>query len=143
MDKEAIIKLWSEVFGDSVEEITFFIDNVKNAKCLMLFDKGKAASMMYLVDCKITDKSYSYIYAACTLPEYRDRGFMTELIDFCFQQGLDVCLIPASDSLIDYYAKRGISHKTAIDSIIFEQIPEIKEYLFEGYNLTVPTALRS
>lgn len=138
-----IIKLWQQAFGDTTEDILFFINNVKDADCLMYFCDGKPASMMYLVDCCIDGEKRRYIYAACTAKEYRGRGFMSQLIDHCLSKGVKVCLIPADDSLIDFYSKRKINKKISIESIEFAQIPEIEEYLFEGYSLTEPCGLMS
>ncbi len=142
-NRESIINLWQEAFCDSREEIEFFIDNVKNARCLMYFNGDIGASMMYLVDCKVNGEKLYYIYAACTLKDYEGRGYMTELIDFCLSHGMKVCLIPASESLVDFYSKRKICNRFDIGDIKFDEIPEIEEYLFEGYELKQPTALRS
>jgi hypothetical protein len=99
--------------------------------------------MMYLVDCTADGVKLSYIYAACTAERYKNKGLMTSLIDYCHENGIKVCLIPASDSLIDYYSNRGIDKKITIESIHFNQLNGIEEYLFEGYDLSSPTALRS
>lgn len=53
-----------------------------------------------------------YLYAAATLPEYRGRGIMTELISYANndarQNGASFCaLMPASRSLFSYYEKSG------------------------------------
>ena len=142
-NREHIISLWAEAFGDSREDILFFIDNVKDAKCLMYYFGDRPASMMYLVPCMIDGCEFRYIYAACTAKAYEGRGFMTDLIHCCLDSGIRVCLIPASDSLIDCYSKREINLQVPIESLTFHQIPAIEEYLFEGYDLTIPTALRS
>lgn len=133
-NNEEIITLWQEAFQDSREDIEFFIDNVKNAKCLMYYENGEAASMLYLIDCNIG----KYIYAACTLEKYRGKGLMTKLLESC---NFKVCLIPANDGLVKYYKDRGLKSEVPIHSIKFNQISEIEEYLFEGYNLTKPVAL--
>ena len=142
-DSDKIIHLWREAFGDSEEEIEFFIYNVKNAKCLMYYEGENEASMMYLVDCTVNGEKYSYVYAACTLKDYEGRGYMTKLLNYAFLNHIKLCLIPANESLIDFYSKRGIDNKFPIEDIKFQQIPEIEEYLFEGYTLKEPTALRS
>ena len=142
-NSEHIVQLWSEAFGDSREEIEFFISEVSNAKCLMCYIDGEPASMMHLVDCVVNGEKLSYIYAACTADKYKRKGLMTSLIEYCMSSGIKVCLIPANDSLIDYYSKRGIDKKIEINSIVFEQSEDILEYLFDGYNLSEPTALRS
>ncbi|MBQ7203566.1 MAG: GNAT family N-acetyltransferase [Eubacterium sp.] len=139
--KSDIIRLWAEAFGDTAEEIEFFIDNVKDAFCICYYENSVVVSMMYLVKCSINDREYRYVYAACTAKAHQGKGYMSELIDYCDKSGYKLCLIPASDSLIGYYSARKIDKKIKISDIIFEQSEEIMEYLLEGYNLTQPLAL--
>ena len=142
-DNEAqIISLWSEVFGDSEEEISFFIRNIKNGKCLAYFENEAPVSMLFLVDCRIGKRKGKYIYAACTSEEYEGRGLMTSLIEFSSDVGTDyLCLIPATDSLKDFYCKRGFTESAEINALEFNESDEIKEYLFEGYNLSKPEVM--
>ena len=141
-NKEDIIKLWQESFGDSEADILYFIDNAKGAECLMMDSDGEPASMLYLVDCVVNGVKGKYIYAACTAEKYRGKGLMTELLHYSYSLNYPfICLIPANDGLIDYYTKRGLPYRFKIDEIIFHQTEEINEYLFEGYHLTAPVAL--
>ena len=143
-DYNDIIPLWQEAFGDSEEDIRFFCENVNNAECIVYCHENSIASMMYLVDCKVGEKRAKYIYAACTFKKYKGMGYMSELINYCIKKYSDsftLCLIPASDSLIEFYTARGIGNIIDIDKITFEQSEDIKEYLLEGYNLSVPCAL--
>ena len=128
-----IVPLWQQAFGDSADEIMFFIENVKDAKCLMYYADGKPASMIYLVKCVADGDDAYYVYAACTAKGHESKGYMTKLIDYCFDEGYTVCLIPASDSLVEFYSRRGISRSIPIESIAFSQSEEIIEYLLEGY----------
>ncbi|MBQ7740670.1 MAG: GNAT family N-acetyltransferase [Eubacterium sp.] len=140
-DNSEVIKLWSEAFGDSKEEILFFIDNVNDSECIGYYFNNELASMLFLIKCRLNGVDSRYIYAACTLNKYRSKGFMTKLIDYCKEKYDCLCLIPASDGLISYYSERGINNIAEIRDIKFNQSNEIKEYLFEGYKLTEPKAL--
>ncbi len=134
--KSDIIELWQEAFGDSFDDIDFFIKNVKNARCLAFYDEDNIISMFYLVECTHNGKPGEYIYAACTKNEFRKKGIMSELLNYAKNNSKDfVCLIPANENLVEYYKSRGFVHKTEIESIEFNQIQEIKEYLFEGCEL--------
>lgn len=137
-----IIKCWQESFGDSNDEIRFFIDNVINAKCLAYYKDEKIASMLYLIDCKVSSVDSKYIYAACTLNEYRKCGYMSALLNYAKDNYKSLCLIPAEEWLIDYYSERGFTDKISVDNIVFNQIPEIEEYLFEGCELETPFGLQ-
>lgn len=136
-----VIPIWQDAFGDSVEDIEFFIDNINHAECLGRFDGDTLVSMMFIVDCNIKYCSSKYIYAACTKSNCGGMGYMTELIDFCKEKYDSLCLIPATDSLVDFYNKRGFNYNLEIEHISFDETDEITEYLLEGYELTVPKAL--
>ena len=49
--------------------------------------------------------------------------------------------VPASDSLVDFYYKRGFTEHAHIEDICFEECDGIKEYLLEGYSLTDPQVM--
>lgn len=136
-----IIKLWSEAFGDSREDILFFIHNVKNAQCIMYYECAEPAAMLYLVDCETDTERGKYIYAACTSLKYRNKGYMTLLLNDVKERYGNVCLIPAENWLIRYYQSRGFTQKKEVGSIRFFEPKEIEEYLFDGCELEEPFAL--
>ena len=140
-DREKIVPLWQEAFGDSAENIEFFLDNARACKCFGCFDGERLVSMLFLVECTLYSQKAQYIYAACTEEESKGKGFMTELLSFVKNNVKRLCLIPADDGLVNYYSARGFDKKAGIDAISFNQTDEIKEYLFEGYSLTEPAAL--
>lgn len=135
--KEDIISCWSEAFGDSKEDILFFIENVKNAKCLSYYIEDDIAGMLYLVESSLGQ----YIYAACTKKKYRKQGIMNELLSFCKNEYDRLCLIPANNDLVEYYRKRGFTDILQTDLLNFNQIDDINEYLFEGCELEQPIVL--
>lgn len=135
--KNDIVKLWNEAFGDSREDIEFFIDNVKDAKCLGYYDNNCLKSMLYIVDCSFG----KYIYAACTLKKYNGKGYMSKLLDYCKNKYDKICLIPANEGLIEFYKKRGFSTEEKIEKLKFNQIEEIIDYLFDGCSLKNPIVL--
>lgn len=136
-NKDDIIKCWQEAFGDSTEDILFFIHNTKNAKCLSYYDESGIKAMLYLVKCNL---GY-YIYAACTPKKYRKNGYMSKLLEFAKDNYSPVCLIPAEQWLVNYYQKRGFTDTVNVDELTFDESDEIKEYLFEGCQLETPIAL--
>lgn len=138
---EDIVLCWQEAFGDSREEIVFFVENSKDCQCLAYYENGKICSMLFLVDCRIEGKSAKYIYAACTLNEYKNRGIMTKLLEYVKKKYAKIVLIPAEEWLIDYYMKRGFTNKVRLRDIVFSQCNEITEYLYEGCTLDEPFAL--
>ncbi len=140
--KEDIVSVWSEVFKDTEEEILFFIDNLQHGKCIAYYLDDKVVSMLYLVDCRINNRVSRYIYAACTSKDFEGRGFITELINYASEiDSTCLCLIPANESLIDFYGQRGFNHTESIDLLEFDETDEIKEYLFEGFELDKPIVM--
>lgn len=113
----SLIKLWNTVFGDSEEYIKlFFKEAYYDGECFGEIADGKVISAFYLLKCSVryAGKTYEgrYLYAAATLPEYRGKGLMARLIGeaitYCKAAGLDfIALVPASDSLYDYYGRYG------------------------------------
>lgn len=116
-DREGIIALWQEAFGDSREAVELFLDNC----CLpqntfVAEENGKIASMLFLLDgkIKVADnllKAY-YLYAAATLKELRGKGIMAQMLKeaekLAQDRGVDlICLKPAEKSLYDFYKKHG------------------------------------
>lgn len=137
----SVISLWQEVFGDSKEDVLFFLNNCENKSCLCAEKNSDLMSMLFLVDCEIDGEFYKYIYAACTSKNARKLGYMSKLLEYCNSKYDNVLLIPADEKLADYYFKRGFTHKININNILFNESGEIKEYLFEGCSLEKPFAL--
>ena len=137
-----IVPLWSEAFGDSREDIVFFIDNIRNGLCLAEFQNDKAVSMLYLVDCCLNSKQAHYIYAACTDSKSRKKGYMAGLIKYCIDNYDRVCLIPADEHLVNYYNKQGLVFMHPVDDLKFNECRElIDEYLYAGCSLDSPVVL--
>ena len=138
---EQIISLWQEAFGDTREDILFFLTNCNNYSCLRLDDDGILSSMLFLVDCLVNNEKCKYIYAACTSNTKRKSGYMTKLLEYAKCKYDRVILIPADEKLAEYYKKRSFINCVDIRNIYFSENKEIKEYLFEGCELKNPYAL--
>lgn len=138
---DEMIELWQQAFGDSREDVIFFLKNAHNISCLCLYDNVSLCSMLFLVDCRVIDEDYKYIYAACTDKMCRSAGYMSQLLKYAQENYKRILLIPADDLLVDYYSKRSFNHKVDINNIIFNECDEIKDYLFEGCSLKKPFAL--
>lgn len=116
-DISGIISLWKEAFGDSDEDIRFFLDaNYKPENTLVNECDGKITSVLFLLDgymhIKNNDYPSYYLYAACTLKEYRGRGQMAELLEFAkelsrYRNKYFISLKPAEESLFEYYSRFG------------------------------------
>lgn len=138
---DSIINLWREAFGDSREEVEFFLNRCKNKACLCLKENDTLLSMLFLVDCQIDGESYKYIYAVSTPEKYRKNGYSTKLLTYCLNKYKNLVLIPGDNSLAEFYINRGFKNKIDTHKITFNECEEITEYLFEGCNLKKPFAL--
>lgn len=109
--------IWQKVFGDSDDVIDCFFDNTADLNNAYVFkDDDKCVSAFYLIDAPIkegnTFKKSMYLYAAATLPEYRKKGIMSEMIKYAVKRlqlaGYDyLYLYPANEKLYSYYEKLG------------------------------------
>lgn len=116
-DKNGIINLWQEAFGDTAEAVELFLDNKYIPENTVICEEnGKIASMLFLLEGKLKIKGVShkayYLYAAATLKEFRGRGIMAEMLDFSKKLAAErevdfICLKPAEESLYGYYKKFG------------------------------------
>jgi ribosomal protein S18 acetylase RimI-like enzyme len=118
-DRQSVFDIWKTCFGDGDAYINFFLDKLFVPQhCLLYTLDGEAAAMLHLLPMIYNggDKQADaqYIYAAATMPEYRRRGIMGELIDFAATLGADngrvfTVLMPANEGLYEYYQKCGFS----------------------------------
>lgn len=116
-DKTELKKLWQTVFGDKDDVVDYFFDYAAEYYDAYVYRcDGKIVSAFYLLDADIVTaserKKCKYLYAAATLPEYRNRGFMGEMIEYAAEylknKGFDcLFLCPAEESLFGYYEKFG------------------------------------
>ncbi|MDE6659363.1 MAG: GNAT family N-acetyltransferase [Eubacterium sp.] len=147
-DTEQIIELWRNVFKeDSREDVLFFLNESHHAKCLGYFEKDKLVSMLFLVDCSYSALNGKYVYAVCTNEKCRNKGYSSSLINESKKYMNDfLWLIPAHDSLFDFYAKFGFvtklhSDKEYENKIHFDENNEIIEYLYSGSDYTYPDGM--
>lgn len=115
---KAVVKsMWKTVFGDKDEYIDLiFSRKYENHNTLVYFDQGVAAASLQMFPYTIrfygADIPFYYLAGLCTLPQYRNRGFMGKLILESFaimrRRGIPLSiLVPAEEWLFGYYAKYG------------------------------------
>lgn len=141
-DLNGIAEIWCEAFGDTFEDVKYFFENLKYGKCFAYIIDGKAVSLLFLVDCSIGDSTAKYIYAACTLKQFRGMGYMSRLLSYVCSLGSDVCLIPANERLVTYYKQRGFEEVRSVDELKFFENDVINnDYLIVGCSLKEPIVL--
>ena len=130
----ALIWLWQQSFGDSVEYIHMFLKrNFNKIKTLVYMIADTPVSATYLLPAEYvsgcrrggikslqsatgeyvnemmnTNQKCLYLYAAATMPEYRGCGYFAQILSFIKENVKEpVLLVPAEEKLIAYYEKHG------------------------------------
>lgn len=109
----SVISIWKEAFGDSTEEIRFFLEFLKD-NLLVLEKDGKVVSMLTILKVRIGEDNGRYIYAVATDKKFRCRGYAGELIKYDKHFITDnnekfLVLLPQEESLHNFYEKYGFS----------------------------------
>lgn len=133
-DIDGIIAVWHEAFGDSEEDIRFFLDRKYIPENTVIYeDNGNVESVLFLLEgnMSINGKGYPsyYLYAACTSKKSRGKGIMGKMLEYSKNlakgRGIEfICLRPGEKSLFDYYEKHG--YKTVFYSKKLTVTPENK-----------------
>ena len=119
--KKELVDLWIETFGDDEYFVNSFIESymIGEYNVPVALVDGKIVSTLYLIDFDLYSNLEnigvcSYLFAAATDKEYRNRGLMSRLIEYaaelCKNRGIKaIFLFPQnqSEDLFRYYAKFG------------------------------------
>lgn len=134
-------QMWKACFGDTKEYMDLYFSRVyKHQNTLIYFENGVAVASLQMHPYNIRfyneNVPFYYLVGLCTLPEYRNMGYMRHLIEasHCVMQERGIplsILVPAEDWLFGYYTKFGYEQ-------VFEKsdtpIPSLKSLLkrFKG-----------
>lgn len=110
--------MWKLCFGDRETYIDFYFANeYKENETLALTYNKEIVSILTMIPMKtvLPDKrslSSAMLYAIATHPDYRNRGYSTELITYAekYLAGMQnhfTILVPAGQHLFDFYRKQG------------------------------------
>jgi len=110
-------QMWKTCFGDTDQFLDiYFRYKYKPENTLIYFEEGEAVASLQMLPYTITfyehEIPFAYLAGLCTLPEYRNRGFMGQLIceahKIIIQRNIPLAiLIPAEDWLYGFYEKYG------------------------------------
>lgn len=130
-DFRRIIELWHNIFGDSENIIEEFLNRFyKNV--LLYLEGDKIVGMLSLLNLSQGKKTGYYVYAVATDEKFRSKGIATALIEYAkslCKKDEFLLLVPAEDSLFDFYKKLGFSEISCIrkrnymKTVIDAQIP--------------------
>lgn len=110
-------QMWKACFGDTDEYIDiYFTYKYKDENTLIYIEEGKVVASLQMLPYTITfygsEIPFGYLSGLCTLPEYRNKGYMSQLINKAHQvlsdRGIALSiLVPAEDWLYNYYQRFG------------------------------------
>ncbi len=112
-DREHIIDIWEKCFGDDREYIEMYLDNrFETENMFVIHEDCRPVSMASFLPVEIMiDGEYicaRYVYAVATLPEYRNKGYASEILKYAAEKyGEPLVLCPENEGLIKYYGKLG------------------------------------
>lgn len=143
--KPCLINAMCECFGDSKENANYFFDNKFSMEnCFVCVKNGSVAASLHTMEQKLilNEKIYksSYIYAACTLPQYRNQGYMKKLLKYtedCLEAkgSCFTFLVPGSLDLVNFYQKAGYQNFFKTKTICLEKDDITKLFYEKSSNL--------
>ena len=129
-EKEIILNLFNTCFPGESKFANWFFDKVyKTENTLVYEDGGRIIAALQMIPVRLTDGkneyTSSYLYGVGTLPEYRGKGIMAQVINHSFEidrnNGTDYSiLIVQEQSLLDYYKRFGFEKYFSISEKEFE-----------------------
>jgi len=118
-DREALIALWMQAFGDTREEVERFLQVFACERtAYVLCEDGWVCSMLFVLPTAVQDGNHrfaaGYIYAGATRADARSKGYYRRLLAYVAQAERDkgtaaLLLRPATDRLADSYRRMGFT----------------------------------
>lgn len=146
-DIEQLKNLWQECFGDKMDYINLYFDNMyKNEYCYIAKENDTVASMMMFLPATMVSFNKSingrYVYAVATKPEFRGKGIMRQLekyaTDDVKNMGIEfLTLVPASQSLFNLYKEIGYKTYAHLENESYTE-QEFKQYTKETNITQIP-----
>ncbi len=143
--KEGVMKLWNQSFDDGEAFTQLYFDSrYADDRNIFIEENNKIVSALQMIPYPMSyygeTLSTSYISGACTAPNRRGEGLMTQLLEDTLKEmhKNDVqiaTLIPAEDSLADYYNRFGFTwtFDYSIHHLSREELTNVKGYEIEPF----------
>lgn len=112
-DREGLIALWEEAFGDPREFVESFLDSgYAHDRCRVAEADGVLQGMLFWFRCTRGTEDFAYLYAVATASAARGKGICTALMEdthrlLAGQGYAGAVLCPGEPSLFRFYEKRG------------------------------------
>lgn len=129
-DHAQLKALWMDVFGDGPKEVdTYFSLRHSDENMLVWAEAGRIGAMLTMLPLTLVHDQAAYparyIYAVATAPQMRGRGIAGLLLEKAGEiireeGGAAALLVPASQSLFDYYQKRAFHTAFSLNVVDFK-----------------------
>ncbi len=149
-EKEIILNIFNTCFPGEAKFADWFFTKVYNFENTLVYEENnQIIAALQMIPVRLTDGEMeytsSYLYGVGTLPEYRGKGIMAQIINHSFEidknNGTDYSiLIVQEQSLLDYYKRFGFEKYFSISENESEvnndviDFRKIERYDFEGIN---------
>lgn len=132
-DIDKLKSLWQECFGDEMEYINLYFDNLyKNEYCYVAVQGQTICSMQMFLPATLKNKkgrniNGRYVYAVATNPDFRGKGIMRKLEEFAKEdvksKGIEfLTLVPASQSLFNLYKEIGYKNYAYLENVTYDKL---------------------
>ena len=128
-DLDQIIKLWEICFPDDAEFTDWYFNNQYCENNTLVFEKdgficGALQRIPYFIK---NIGQATYIYGACTHPDFRKKGIMAEMLDYSdkidIERGINATfLVPQSEELFRFYEKFNYKPAFKLNHKIYNKI---------------------
>ncbi len=135
-DKKELQILWQITFLEDRSVTDDFFDKIFSSVIAPVIRvDGEIVSSLFLIPCKIGEYNGKCVYCAMTKFSHRGKGYMKELLAENYDCDF-LILVPAEQSLFDYYAKCGFEKFGVSRTYTFsDEIPTAKGKLDYQYEL--------
>lgn len=143
--KEQIASLWSEAFGDKKSDVLIYLESI--LEYFIVFVENKTVcGMLSMLPIRYKGEYGRYIYAVATRLDKRGKGISTALINFAKKfieekEETFLVLVPQSESLFEFYEKRGfkpfscIEQKEYYENYTADEMGTVKKITAESYEI--------
>ncbi len=128
-DHEGMKQIWRVCFDDDEAFIALFFTYSNYWQAMVAEEDNVLISMLFALP---STNDFWYIYACATLPQYRQRGIMAQLLDAVYQRALNekqkgIVIVPADNRLREYYKKHGFIDTFSLKKAIFTPANVVSE----------------
>ena len=119
--KEECARLWKEVFGDSDEFISSFMEYFYvEDNMLYITENGKISSMLHIIPFEHNGSKVAYMYAVATECHARGKGYAKKLIRQAIEKAKSegykaIFTLPADAGLSEFYSQFGFKGKCPVE----------------------------